>query len=206
MAHRKLSQSLSANAAAVFLAAGAGVAIIGSSKSDPTHVDNCKRSSWKNDFLLQSSWPTKIILHNPRRAANHALCEESKSEEQTESQRFQRALAHHRSQISSYRKAWEYSPNSSATTSTKTPSRSWPDDIPSSDELPWLLADVKYCARSPNFRSDKDYCSKLSFRVASALLIQFDEESQERGFEILKSLAENGYSDAMVYYGMCLNE
>ena len=38
------------------------------------------------------------------------------------------------------------------------------------------------------------------------MLVQFDEESQKKGFEILRALAEKGHPDAMVYYGMCLNE
>ncbi|KAL7537905.1 hypothetical protein ACHAXR_009132 [Thalassiosira sp. AJA248-18] len=179
MAHRKLTQRLSANSAA-FLAAGVGWQCIN-----------------VNDE--RTSLPPSIGLPSFR-----AACENTNSE--TESQRFNRALAHHRSQISSYRDKWEYRANSSATTSTKTPSRSWPDDVPPNEELGSLLEDVKYCARSPNFRSDKDYCSRLSFRVASALLMQFDDESQKKGFDMLKALAETGYPDAMVYYGMCLND
>jgi len=141
-------------------------------------------------------------------SSTHALCEGENSAEETESQRFERVLACHRSRISSYRQRWEYTPDSAATTSTKTPSRSWPDDVPSSEDLSWLLEDVKYCGRSINkFRSDKGYCDRLSFRVASALLVQFDEESQKVGFEMLRTLAERGdHPDAMVYYGMCLNE
>jgi TPR repeat protein len=46
----------------------------------------------------------------------------------------------------------------------------------------------------------------LRFRVASALLVQFEEASQKTGLEMLRTLAENNYSDAMVYYGMCLND
>ena len=137
-----------------------------------------------------------------------AMCESSSSissstttltddntQEETEPQRFERVLAYHRSQIEKYRSDWEYKPpssdnisnerSSSASTSlsTTTPSRSWPDDIPSNEDLSWLLEDIKYCARSPNFRSDKGYCDRLNFRVASALLMQFDEGNQKKGFE-----------------------
>ncbi|KAL3790623.1 hypothetical protein ACHAW5_004190 [Stephanodiscus triporus] len=123
----------------------------------------------------------------------------------TESERFERALAFHRSNITTYRKKWEYSANSSATTATKTPSRSWPD-VPPDDDLSFLSEDVKYCDRSPNFRSDKDYCARLRFRVASALLAQFDDSSQKTGLKMLRTLAENNYGDAMVFYGMCIND
>ena len=86
------------------------------------------------------------------------------------------------------------------------------------------MEDVKYCRRhnrrrrrhnsrtleSPNCdkRGNDDlYCDKLSFRVASALLGRFDGGRHERtGLDILRGLAEGGYPDAMVYYGMCLNE
>ena len=125
---------------------------------------------------------------------------------ETEEQRFERILAYHRGRIGQYRKEWEYRADSSATTATKTPSRSWPDNLPSNDDLPAMLEDMKYCSRSPNFRSDKEYCQRLNFRVASALMMQYDEGSQKKGMDILRRLAEIGYSDAMAYYGICLNE
>jgi TPR repeat protein len=131
-----------------------------------------------------------------------AACEQIETEEQ----RFERILQYHRSRIHQYRKNWEYRADSVATTATKTPSRSWPDNIPSNDDLSFMLEDLKYCRRSPNFRSDKEYCHRLNFRVASALLMQYDEASQKEGMEILRGLAETGYPDAMAYYGICLNE
>eukprot|EP00984_Skeletonema_dohrnii_P011109 scaffold4414_cov207-Skeletonema_dohrnii-CCMP3373.AAC.1 len=48
---------------------------------------------------------------------------------ETEEQRFQRMLEYHRERIGQYRKEWEYrADNGGATTATKTPSRSWPDN------------------------------------------------------------------------------
>lgn len=125
---------------------------------------------------------------------------------ETEKERFEKVLAYHRSRISQYRRDWEYKEGGGATTSTKTPSRSWPDNVPSNDDLSFMLEDIKYCNHSPNFRSDKEYCHRLKFRVASALLLQYDEASQKRGMEILRSLAETGMADAMAFYGICLNE
>lgn len=47
----------------------------------------------------------------------------------------------------------------------------------------------------------------MRFRVASALLAQYDDEgSQEMGLRMLHHLAEADHPDAMVYYGMCLND
>jgi TPR repeat protein len=36
--------------------------------------------------------------------------------------------------------------------------------------------------------------------------MQYDVESQRKGFNMLRVLAEKGYPNAMAYYGMCLNE
>ncbi|KAL7551715.1 hypothetical protein ACHAWF_014897 [Thalassiosira exigua] len=208
MAHRKLSRSLSR---AAVLAAGVRVALVPDGESDRAE-NNCHGSfNAINDngftFAMPRSssaqhLPLRSIFGMPRHR-EHALCQKLES---VESQRFERALTYHRSQIASYRQKWEYKADSSATTATKTPSRSWPEDVPSNEDLKSLLHEIKYCGRSPNFRSDKDYCRKLRFRVASALLVQFDDESQRKGFEMLRALAEKGYPDAMVYYGMCLND
>ena len=131
-------------------------------------------------------------------------CEEKNSTD-TESNRFKVALAHHQSQIDVYRRQWEYSPNSNATTSTKTPSKSWPDNVPTDSDLPMLLEDMKYC-NNRKITNNSDYCNRLRFRIASALLIQFDDSDQERGLQIIQQLAESGFPDAIVYYGMVLNE
>ncbi|KAL3781430.1 hypothetical protein HJC23_000993 [Cyclotella cryptica] len=167
-----------------------------------------------------TSIPSSFRLTPP---VNHrqTLCEQplptsTASDEESEPERFQRILAYHRGRIAHYRSQWEYkmpsstkdssSTTSSTSTSTVTPSRSWPDDIPPDDDLPMLLQDIKYCARSPNFRSDKEYCHRLTFRVSCALLVLLNDDDQHRGLEMLRSLAEKGYRDAMTYYGMCLNE
>ena len=225
----KLSNSLS-NRATILTAAGlvaVGSSVVSSyerfqDKDDPPK-QNSFHASCKNNLaweyymknLLTSNvcilkYPSISMSYNLLPSSTNrtvAQCEKNKEEENDdESIRFQKALAYHQSQIQSYRRKWEYSANSVATTSTKTPSRSWPDDIPSTDDLSWLLQDIKYCKRSPNFRSDKEYCNRLMFRVASALLLQFDDESHERGLQMLRQLAEGGYPDAMVYYGMCLND
>ena len=146
-------------------------------------------------------------------SAGVALCESPTAPEgESEEDRFKRTLSHHRANIAEYRSRWEYkmpgtdSSSTSTLTATVTPSRSWPDDVPSDDMLSMLLNDTKYCDRSPNFRSDKEYCNKLRFRVACALIVQFDETQQKLGLEMLKTLAEHGYRDAMTYYGMCLND
>ncbi|KAL3811299.1 hypothetical protein ACHAXA_007161 [Cyclostephanos tholiformis] len=150
-------------------------------------------------------------LHPPPRqvlVTSNALCEgRIATTSADESDRFELALARHRSQLLTYRRKWEYSAGGTATTSTKTPSRSWPDDVPPDDDLSFLLEDVKYCDRSPRCEYDEGgYCDRLRFRVASALLVQLGEDSQRTGLRMLRSLAEKNHPDAMVYYGICLND
>lgn len=163
--------------------------------------------------LLSTKNPDHKQCESTWQNAGVALCESSlRPEGDSEEDRFKRTISHHRSKISEYRSRWEYkmpgtdSSSTSTLTATVTPSRSWPDDVPSDDMLSVLLNDTKYCDRSPNFRSDKLYCNKLRFRVACALIIQYDETQQKLGLEMLKTLAEQGHRDAMTYYGMCLND
>ena len=221
-------RKLSLRHVAAFLAAGA---------SDVTSPSTTPRGAAEDDdddnyssngmsivqrcyYLGRDSGGTTTSFHPPRRSpswlaatnSHHALCEgggRGAAGTTTESERFERALARHRSRITTYRKEWEYVANSSATTSATTPSRSWPDDVPPDDDISFLLEDAKYCDRSPpsfGHGDREEYCSRLRFRVASALLVQFEEASQKKGLEMLRTLAENNYSDAMVYYGMCLND
>ncbi|KAK1740795.1 Sel1-like repeat family protein [Skeletonema marinoi] len=165
-----------------------------------TQQEDQSRSNSINDSC---SFPLNKVTFPSLQYNTTAVCEPIETEEQ----RFQRMLSYHRERIGQYRKEWEYRADGNATTATKTPSRSWPDNVPSNDDLPSMLEDMKYCSRSPNSRSDKEeYCHRLNFRVASALLLQYDEESQKKGMDILRRLAETGYSDAMAYYGICLNE
>jgi len=165
-----------------------------------TQQDDQSRSSSINESC---SFPLSKVTFPSLQYNTTAACEPIETEEQ----RFQRMLSYHRERIDQYRKEWEYRADGNATTATKTPSRSWPDNVPSNDDLPFMLEDLKYCSRSPNSRSDnEEYCHRLNFRVASALLLQYDEESQKKGMDILRRLAETGYSDAMAYYGICLNE
>ncbi|KAL7490214.1 hypothetical protein ACHAWX_000239 [Stephanocyclus meneghinianus] len=163
------------------------------------------------------SIPSSFLLATPT-DRRRALCDplptttsSSSSLEESEPERFRRTLALHRARIADYRSRWEYkmpssSSSSSLSASAATPARSWPEDIPEDNDLSMLLRDVRYCDRSPNFRSDKDYCALLRFRAACALLAREDEPRRRRGLDMLRTLAEKGYRDAMTYYGMCLNE
>lgn len=199
MAAGRIAQGVSANIAALVLTTGVVL--------DVNHTHTSRVNNQDRDFSPSAGSRCRHDgLHRGFGQLSHTTkCEIAESE--TEAQRFDRALTLHRSQLSSFRKKWEYSANSSATTSTKTPSRSWPDNLPSDEDLSLLLEDIKYCDRSDKKISfDDNYCNALRFRVASSLLMQYDDERQKQGLEMLKTLAEKGHADAMVFYGMCLND
>ena len=178
-------------------AAGGAVGILGS-YTFTSNRDRDRRAS-----ILRSKQLTDDI-RNAQNTKYYTSIITSCESIETENQRFERMLSYHRNRINHYRRDWEY--KDGKTTSTKTPSRSWPDNVPSNEDLSFMLEDMKYCSRSPNFRSDKEYCNRLMFRVSSALVVQYDEASQIKGMRLLRSLAETGMADAMAYYGICLNE
>ena len=132
-----------------------------------------------------------------------ASCESATDEDYEETKSFQEALARHRGLLNRYRKAWQYRPGSNATNETKTPSRSWPDNVPSDDDISWLRSDLSFCGR---MKTQDEYCKRLAFRVASYLVVQFDNESQLRGMKMLSDLAEQEFADAQCYLGMKLND
>mmetsp|Transcript_26104 Transcript_26104/g.48655 ORF Transcript_26104/g.48655 Transcript_26104/m.48655 type:complete len:400 (-) Transcript_26104:176-1375(-) len=119
----------------------------------------------------------------------------------SESHRFQQCLAYHRSLLRSYHSRWDW-----ANAQSRLPTTSWPLNVPSDEDVGALMVDLRFCARSPNFRSDKDYCDRLRFRVGSYLLMQPDTATQKRGLKIVRDLAERGYADGMCSYATCLND
>jgi len=118
-----------------------------------------------------------------------------------EAQRFEQCLAYHRSLLRSYHSRWDW-----ANAQGRIPTTSWPRNIPSDEDAGAIMTDLRFCARSPNFRSDKDYCDRLRFRVGSYLLMKIDPESQKRGLKIVRDLAERGHADGMCSYATCLND
>ena len=134
------------------------------------------------------------------RRHDFASCESTTNEE---TRSFEQALAFHRARINRYREAWQYRPDSNATTETKTPSRSWPDNVPSDDDLGWMTCDLIFCRRS---KTEDEYCKGLAFRIACNKVVQLDNDSQLQGMEMLADLAEQGFADAQCYLGMKLND
>lgn len=153
-----------------------------------------------NDGSAVDGW-MRMTWMPGRQYAFPASCEAAATDEETRS--FEDALARHRGRIDRYREAWQYRPDSNATNETKTPSRSWPDNVPSDDDLGWMRTDLIFCGRS---RTEDDYCKRLVFRLACNMMIQFDDDSQLRGLKMLSDLAERGFADAQCYLGMKLND
>lgn len=118
-----------------------------------------------------------------------------------EAQRFEQCLAYHRSLLRSYHSRWDW-----ANAQKRLPATSWPLNVPSDEDAGALAIDLRFCARSPNFRSDEDYCDRLRFRLGSYLLMQTDPERQKRGLKIVRDLAERGHADGMCSYATCLND
>ena len=118
-----------------------------------------------------------------------------------EAGRFERCLEYHQALKTSYKSRWDWDNEGS-----RIPTSSWPTSVPGPDEVGPLVADLRYCRRSPNFRSCGDYCDGLSFRIACHHLLHPDLDVQRRGLWIVRDLAERGHADGMCMYGMCLGE
>jgi len=119
--------------------------------------------------------------------------------EQEEERRFQQALEHHGKLLEEYREKWDYNKPSS-----RIPTTSWPKDIPTDEELPALMAELKYCQRNPTKNA---YCQQVQFRIGAFYLLHtHDPPTMHKGLAMIKDLAEREHPDAMCLYGQCLNE
>jgi hypothetical protein len=87
---------------------------------------------------------------------------------------------------------------------TDTSSR-WPRNVPHPNEVKALECDLVFCERSPEYQKDVRVCQSTKFLIASYYVSQYnntDRYSQrEKGFKVVKELAEQGYPDAMCLYG-----
>jgi hypothetical protein len=80
----------------------------------------------------------------------------------------------------------------------------WPRNVPCCHEVSAMECDLVFCERSPEYRKDIRVCQSTKFRIAAyyASLQNGDQNSRrENGFRVIKELAEQGYPDAMCYYG-----
>jgi len=69
-------------------------------------------------------------------------------------------------------------------------------------DIKGLEIDLGYCERSPDYRSHP--CQDIKFRVAAFYVQQKgNHKLQQKGFKMIKELAEHGHPDGMCLYGMC---
>ena len=143
----------------------------------------------------------------------------------TEEERFYQCVSYHRSLLHDYDRRWgqkKYytlsdvntqnvsSRNAGSTSEVRhqiDAKTGWPRNVPYVDEINGLECDLLYCQRSPEYRNDIRFCHSTKFRVASYYVSSqnmHDKCSQrDKGFRVIKELAEQGYPDAMCLCGMC---
>jgi TPR repeat protein len=154
--------------------------------------------------------PTSCYLFQPTKTEQDTL-QSQKLDLHNEEARFVMALQKHQRLLEKYKEKWDYSKGAgvAANANSRTPTSSWPQDIPSDDEIPALLSEQQYCNRSPNYRDDTMYCQQVQFRIGAHYLLRTDDASgkiQKAGLNMMKDLAERGHPDAMCLYGQILNE
>jgi hypothetical protein len=140
----------------------------------------------------------------------------------TEEERFYQCVSYHRSLLHDYDRRWgqgkcytlsdadmqgfsnrDANGTSKAHHHNDTKTR-WPRNVPSADEVTGLECDLFYCQRSPDYQQDVRFCQSTTFRIASYYVSSqnHNKHSQkEKGFRVIKELAEQGYPDAMCLYG-----
>ena len=120
----------------------------------------------------------------------------------TEEERFYQCVSYHRSLLHDYNRRWgQQQQQQSDTTTTST----WPRNIPHTEEVAALECDLFYCQRSPEYHNDIGFCHSTKFRIASYYVSPQNNHDtytrREKGFRVIKELAEQGYPDAMCLYG-----
>ena len=141
----------------------------------------------------------------------------------TEEERFYQCVSYHRSLLHDYDRRWGQGKSYTfpdgavqSLSSRKSSSKSvvhhhndtktgWPRNIPTADEVTGLECDLFYCQRSPEYQSNIGFCQSTKFRIASYYVSSQNNDKcsqREKGFRVIKELAEQGYPDAMCFYGM----
>jgi hypothetical protein len=125
--------------------------------------------------------------------------------EYTEKQRFFQTLEYHRCLLPDYHRRWEgTSDDAGAATAEAT---AWPRRVPTDKEISALEMDLNFCLKSPDHKENMMACHKQQFRVASYYVLQHnDPAKQQKGYRMVKELAEHGYPDGMCFYGIIMNE
>jgi hypothetical protein len=119
----------------------------------------------------------------------------------TEVERFIQTLEYNRCLLPDYVRRWETMDESLRPEQNI----AWPRVIPSAWEIPALELDLKFCQKSLSYRENVSACRNLQFRIGSYYVMRTENrESQQKGYKMIKELAENGHPDGMCLYGKSL--
>ncbi len=127
----------------------------------------------------------------------------------TEEERFYQCVSYHRSLLHDYNRRWgqqqQQQQQHGRCSDTTTTASTWPRNVPHMDEVAALECDLFYCQRSPEYQNDIGFCQSTKFRIASYYVSSQNNHDtytrREKGFRVIKELAEQGYPDAMCLYG-----
>lgn len=168
---------------------------------------NSSSNSYGKLFLVSGTISTCVALsfdpfyymnNSPATCEHYASNDNEHDSEEVRS--FDQSIGFYKTLLPELKEKWDWNNMNS-----RIPTVSWPNDIPSEEELSRLQIDLNYCKGSD---SSDNYCNNLQFRIASFMLLQtHSPQYQTEGLEIMKNLAEDAkYPDAMCFYGMCLND
>jgi hypothetical protein len=85
----------------------------------------------------------------------------------------------------------------------------WPRNVPTAQEVTALECDLVFCERNPKLegKGNDKACQETKFQIAAYYVSPQNDDrvsQREKGFLVIKELAEQGYADAMCYYGTFL--
>lgn len=155
-----------------------------SSRPFPTHYSSLDQ--WRSLLLSQSPFAPNVTLTE---------LDDSFPSHYSETERFFQTLEYHRCMLADYVRRWDGVDPGAATAEAIT----WPRNIPSNQDISALEMDLGFCLKEP-----APACQKQQFRIASYYVMsKSDAASQQKGYRMVKELAEHGYPDGMCLYGTC---
>jgi hypothetical protein len=139
----------------------------------------------------------------------------------TEEERFYQCVMYHRSLLHDYDRRWGNGRIYTAVSSTldelditysnhhNDTKSQWPRNVPNARDATALECDLMYCQRSPEYQNSNDHsgsmaCQSTKYRIATFYVSKQNNDlrsQREKGFRVVKELAEQGYPDAMCLYG-----
>ena len=119
----------------------------------------------------------------------------------TESERFYQCLEYHRSLLSDYSYRWGTA--SSEKIGMNSGTTIWPRNMPTAKEFPALELDYRFCKRQKkdNLEVIKRCQNQLYIIACYCLRENKDSATLQKGYKLVKELAEQGHPNGMYMYG-----